>query len=255
MIIEDLKQFGFDEKEAQLYMCLLELGESNVAQISRKSNIKRTTCYDIIDSLKKRGLITATIRKKRTYYFAEDPRKIERSLEEKKQLLTTILPQLLSVANFIDKKPKIRYFEGIEGIKDVFRDTLNYPKQETLAWVSDDAVKYFDIDWLWNFYVLKRVEKKIWQRSIAPDVAYLKNVKTNDQKHLRQTRLISPKEFPFQVEINLYGGKNIGIMSFQEKIGLIIESKKIYTTLKSIFEAHWKSLDVKESKNHKTKLV
>jgi len=243
MIIEDLKQFGFEEKEAQLYMCLLELGEANIARISKKSGIKRTTCYDIIESLKKRGLVSVISKKKRLYYFAEDPRKMERSLEEKKHLLVSMLPQLLSVANLIDKKPKIRYFEGIEGIKDVYRDTLNYPKQETVAWVSDDAVKFFDIDWLWNFYVLKRVEKKIWQRSIAPDVAYLKNVKAHDQAHLRQTRLISPKKFPFQVEINLYGGTSIGIMSFREQIGLIIESEKIYTTLKSIFEAHWSSLN------------
>lgn len=244
MIIEDLKKFGFDEKEAQLYLCLLELGESNLAQISKKSNIKRTTCYDIIESLKKRGLIAVITKKKRAYYIAEDPRKMGQYLDEKKHLLAGMLPQLLSVTNLIDKKPKIRYFEGIEGIKDVYRDTLNYPRQETLAWVSDDAVSYFDINWLWNFYVLRRVDNKIWQRSIAPDVPSLRNVKTYDQKHLRQTRLISPKDFPFQVEINLYGGTNIGIMSFQEKIGLIIESKKIYTTLKSIFEAHWKSLEI-----------
>ncbi len=243
MIIEDLIKIGLDKKEAQLYLCLLELGETNIARISKKSNIKRTTCYDIIESLKEKGLISTIVKKARIYYFAEDPRKIDRQLDEKKHILSTILPQLLSVANLIDKKPTIRYFEGIEGIKDVFRDTLNYPKQETLAWVSDDAVDYFDIDWLWNFYVIKRVENKIWQRAISPDVAYIKNVKTFDQAHLRQSRLVSPKEFPFQVEINLYSNDRIGIMSFREQFGLIIESKKIYTTLKSIFEAHWKSLD------------
>lgn len=227
-----------------MYLRLLELGEANIAQISKKANIKRTTCYDIIESLKKKGFIATITKKKRIYYFAEDPRKMERYLEEKKHLLNNMLPQLLSVANFIDKKPKIRYFEGIEGIKEVYRDTLNYPKQEILAWISDEAVTHFDIDWLWNFYVVKRVENKIWQRSIAPDVPYLKNVKTYDQEHLRQTRLISSKEFPFQVEINLYGGAFIGVMSFQEKIGLVIESKKIFNTLKSIFEGHWKSLEI-----------
>jgi len=38
------------------------------------------------------------------------------------------------------------------------------------------------------------------------------------------------------------GGRNIGIMSFGEQIGLIIESKKIYNTLKSVFEMNWKTL-------------
>ena len=243
MIIEDLIKIGLEKKEAQLYLCLLELGETNIARISKKSGIKRTTCYDIIESLKAKGLISTIVKRARIFYFAEDPRKLERQLDEKKNILSNILPQLLSVANLIDKKPIIRYFEGIEGIKDVYRDTLSYPKQETLAWISAEAIDHFDIDWLWNFYVLKRIENKIWQRSIAPNIPYLKNVKAFDQKHLRQTRLVSPREFPFQVEINLYSNDRIGIMSFGEQFGLIIESKKIYTTLKSIFEGHWKSLE------------
>ncbi len=243
MLVEDLKKIGLEEKEAQLYLCLLELGQANIAQISKKSALKRTTCYDIIESLKEKGLVAGILKKKKPFYFAEDPRKIQQSLDEKKHILANILPQLLSVANFIDKKPKIRYFEGEEGIKEVYRDTLNYPKQETLAWISDEAIDHFDVQWLWDFYVVKRVELKIWQRAISPEVTYMKNVQTFDQKHLRQTRFVSPEKFPFQVEINLYGGANIGIMSFQEKIGLVIESKKIYTTLKSIFEAHWNSLD------------
>ncbi|NTV41458.1 MAG: hypothetical protein HGA61_04265 [Candidatus Moranbacteria bacterium] len=168
---------------------------------------------------------------------------MEQNLEEKKLILARVLPQLLSVANFIDQKPKIRFFEGVEGIKEVYRDTLNYPKQETLAWISDEAIEHFDVQWLWDFYVVKRVESKIWQRAIAPEVSYMKKVQAFDQRHLRQMRFVSPIEFPFQVEINLYGGANIGIMSFREKIGLVVESKKIYTTLKSIFEAHWRSLD------------
>lgn len=243
MIIDDLIKIGLERKEAQLYLCLLELGETNIARISKKSGIKRTTCYDIIESLKIKGLLSTIVKRSRIFYFAEDPRKIDHQLDEKKNILSNILPQLLSVANLIDKKPVIRYFEGTEGIRDVYRDTLNYSNQELLAWISEETVAHFDIDWLWNFYVLQRVKKKIWSRSIAPRVPYLENVKTFDQAHLRQTRLVSPKKFPFQVEINLYGNDRIGIMSFREQFGLIIESKKIYTTLKSIFEGHWKSLE------------
>ena len=255
MRVEDLEYFDLDKKEAQTYLSLLELGESNIERISDKSGVKRTTLYDVIASLKGKALVGTTIKKNKKYYYAEDPRKLEDQLEERKVKFKKILPELLSIANFIDKKPKIRYFEGIEGIKEVYRDTLNYPKTETLAWVSADAVSYFDINWLWDFYVLKRAENKIWQRSIAPDVKYMENVKMHDQKHLRQTRLISPEKFPFEVEINLYGNNSIGIMSFKEQFGLIIESKKIYNTLKSIFEMNWNSLAKTESASPKTYLA
>lgn len=246
MDITNLEEIGLDEKETKAYLSLLELGESSIQRLADKSGLKRTTLYHVIDALKAKALVGTTSRKNKKYYFAEDPRNIKKQMEERNEKFERLLPELLSISNFIDKKPKIRYFEGPDGIKEVFRDTLNFPRQETLAWISLDAVKYFDIDWILNSYVPRRVEKKIWQRAIAPDESYMKNIKADDQKHLRQTRLISSKEFPFKVEINLYGNSNIGIMSFEEQIGIIIESKKIHTTLKSFFEMHWKMLSAKE---------
>jgi len=246
MLSNKLKKIGIlEEKESSTYLAILELGETTIQRISKKTKIKRTTLYDVIESLRNKGLVGLTKSGKKNLYYAEDPRKIEENLENKKQEYLKILPEILSITNLIDKKPKIRFFEGIDGIKEVYRDTLKYPKSETLAWLSLDAVNYFDIEYLWKDYVKKRVEKKIWQRSIAPNNEYLKKVKTFDQKHLRQTKLIDQKLFPLEVEINLYGKNNIGIMAFKEQIGLIIESEKIYNTLKSIFEMNWKMLEQK----------
>lgn len=242
MLYQELEKIGLNDKEAQLYLSLLELEEGNISQISTKSKIKRTTCYDIINSLKEKGLISQLTKKKKIYYYAEDPRKLEQHLEEKKQLLRNLMPRLLSITNLIDKKPKIRFFEGTEGVKEVYRDTLKYPGQETMAWASQEAVSHFDSDWLRNTYLPKRVENKIWQRTIAPDNLEIRSFSKKDQEHLRQTRFISKEEMPFEVEINLYGKQSIAIMSFQEQIGLIIESKKIFNTLKSIFEINWKAL-------------
>lgn len=242
MLQYDLGELGLNRKEAQVYLSLLELGEASLQRISEKSLIKRTTLYDVIASLKEKSLLGVTTKKGKRYFFAEDPRKIENQLERKRAKLKIILPELLSMANLIYKKPKIQYFEGIEGIKEVYRDTLNFPRQEILAWVSTEAVEFFDINWLWDFYVLKRAEKRIWSRLIAPNNDYMKKVKGHDEKHLRNTKFITMNSLPFEVEINLYGNDHVGIMSFKEQLGLIIQSKKIFNTLKSIFETNWELL-------------
>lgn len=242
MLEKNLEKLGLDEKEARVYLALLELGEGNIHQIAKKSGVKRTTVYDIVESLKEKGLLSSVIHRKKTLYSAEDPRKLEDTLEEKKHILRRILPELLSIANMLDKKPKIRFYEGIEGIKDVYKDAFNYPEQELLAWVSEEAVDSFDIDFLNNYYLPKRVERKIWVRAIAMDSPMVRKYKELDEKSLRRTKLIKENNFPLEVEINLYGKNKIAMMSFEEKIGLIIESQKIYTTLKSIFEMNWKML-------------
>lgn len=243
MLNNDLEQLGLSDKEAKLYLAVLELGEANIQQIAQKSGVKRTTAYDVINSLKEKRLLTEITKNKKSLFSAEDPRKLEGQLDEKKETLKKILPELLSITNLLDKKPTIKFYEGNEGIKEVYKDTLNYPDQELQAWVTAEAMTGFDVDWLENYYVKKRLEKKIWVRVIAPDAENIvKNYKSTDEKSLRKTKLVSAEEFPFEVEINLYGKNRIAVMSFGEKIGLIIESPKLYRTLKSIFELSWKDV-------------
>ncbi len=243
MILNDLQKLGLSGKEAKVYLAVLELGEGNIQQISKKSGVKRTTVYDIIDSLKEKKLLLELAKNKKVVFSAEDPRKIEGQLDERKETLKKILPELLSITNLLDKKPTIRFYEGDEGIKEVYKDTLNYPDQELLAWVSQEAITGFDVDWLEKYYVPKRREKKIWVRVIAPGTEEITNqYKSVDEKSLRKTKIVSAQEFPFEVEINLYGKNRVAVMSFAEKIGFIIESPKLFRTLKSIFELNWKSL-------------
>lgn len=242
MILKDLQKFGLDEKEAKAYAAALEIGEGTVGRLAAKSGIKRTTLYDVIESLKHRGLLSMVRRGKQTMYVAEDPRVLRESLEERKQTLEKMLPELLSIANFLDNKPKIRYFEGDEGIKEVYKDTLKYPDQEMLAWVSDEAWDFDDQKFLFEYYLPRRIAQKIWVRAIAPDRPHMREYKAADEKSLRRTKLTSMEQFPITVEIDLYGRNRIAIMSFAEKIGLVIESEKIHTTLKSIFEMNWSGL-------------
>lgn len=242
MIIKDLQRIGLNDKEANIYLAALELGESNIQQLAKKSGVRRTTTYDIIESLKSKGLMSRVIRGKKTLFYASDPHKLEDEIEEQKYVLRRILPELLMVANSLDSKPKVRFFEGIEGIKEVYKDTLSYSDGELLAWVSPDAIEAFDLDFLDNDYLPRRVEKKIWVRAIAPEVKKMKGYKEVDEKSLRKTRLADAQMFPLRVEINLYGKNKIAVMSFDEKFGMIIESQRILETLKSIFEMNWKSL-------------
>lgn len=235
----DLSSFGFDRKDEVVYTALLELGEANISALVKKSGIKRTTVYAVVETLHQKGLIGISKKKKRTFYFAEDPRILKKQLGEKLQKLEQVLPELLSVMNVLSRKPKIRYYEGKSGIQQVYKDTLQYPDQELLGWVSNEALKAFDSDFLYNYYLPKRLEKKIWVRVIAADTPEMRTYQEEDIHSLRKTRLVSKKDFPFDVEVNLYGKRNIALMSFEEGFGIIIESEKLWKTLKSVFEMSW----------------
>ncbi len=235
----DLSPFGLEEKETAVYLALLELGEATLSDIAKKAKVKRTTGYPTIESLHAKGLVGISKRKKRTFYFAQDPRVLETHLEEKKKKLGELLPFLLSLSGSFTKKPNIRYYEGVKGIEQVYNDTLLYPDQEMLAWTTSEALHEFSPDFLYKEYLPKRLNQKIWVRAIAADTKEMRTYQSEDQASLRTTRLVSAKEFPFDVEIDLYGRRNIAVMSFEEEFGMIIESERLWRTLKSIFEISW----------------
>ena len=52
-----LKKIGFSEKEAVVYIKLIQLGPQPASVVSRNTEINRTTVYDILEGLKKRGIV------------------------------------------------------------------------------------------------------------------------------------------------------------------------------------------------------
>lgn len=237
-LIKTLQKAGLTNKEAKVYLAVLELGETTINRAAKKSKVKRSTVYLLVESLKEKGLVSAIKRNKKLFFCAEDPRVLEKQIEEKKKAVGEAMPELLSIMNLIDKKPSIRYFEGSEGIKNVYLDTLDYSDQEILAWFSESFLK-FDADFFYKKYIPARIKNKIWLRAILPDSEEMRELQKSNSQNFRKTKLIPKEKFDIKIEISLYGKNKIGIMSYEEEIGMIIESQKIFEALKCIFEIMW----------------
>lgn len=238
---ELLKQFDLDGKKANVYLAILELGSAGATDIAKKATIKRTTAYDILLELQKNGLVYETRKGKKRLFVAENPNKLRKNLEEKNRILEELLPELQYLHNAQGTKPQIRFYEGKNGLKDVYDDTLNYAG-ELLILASDDTVKTLGTDWAQN-YLKKRVKKNIRARAILPETELIKSdFVANDQQHLRMSKLIDPKKYPFSTEINIYGHKKVALISAKEEMGVIIEGTEIHKTLKLIFQLLWDTL-------------
>ncbi|MDP1884181.1 MAG: helix-turn-helix domain-containing protein [Candidatus Moranbacteria bacterium] len=245
MILDKLITNGFDKKEAQVYITILELGEGTIAEITKKSLIKRSTVYEMIELLKKRGIISQSRRKKRPVFLAENPKKLLELLEEEKRGLEEIMPELLSITNLIDKKPKIRYFEGKEAYKEVFNDVLKYPGVEMLGTFNE---KFWDYEGFFTDYFMpERQEKKIWARILFRNNPVLRDVAEELGAYFSQTKLVPSEKFNIQIEMVVYGYNKVGFVSYNEEMAIIIESQKIHDTQKGFFETIWDLLPEKNN--------
>lgn len=245
MHIDELKNAGLSENEAKVYLSALELGETSVYRLAKKSGVKRTTTYLAVENLKEKGLMSSYESNNVTVVFAENPKKLLDSVEHKKRDLEKILPELLAFTNLIDKKPKIRYFEGKEAYKEIFSDVLRYPESEMLGTFNE---KFWNFgNYFTDYFIPKRKEKKIWARILFQDNPELKNIAEEAKNHFYQAKLIPSEKFKVEIEMVIYGKNKVGLVSYDEEMAIIIESQKIHDTQKSFFEVIWDNLPSRHS--------
>jgi len=253
IIHNSLKKIGLDKKEVAVFLILLEEGKLRVRDIAKAARINRTTAYGILKELINKGLVSSTQEKGVLMCQSIEPgllinyiERLEANLAEQKKEIKDVLPQIKSLRKKKDIYPRIQFFEGIEGIKQAYEDTLQNNQERVLRdFTGTDAVfKTMPHEWV-EYYLQKRARLGIKCLDIAPDTEWSRKSKARDNELLRTTRLI-PEEYQFDTEIDIYDDKT-AIMSFSEKepIAVIIEDTNTAETMKKLFEYIYESIPKK----------
>ena len=241
-VTQTLISFGLSRKEAEVYLALLELGRSTVSQISRSAGINRTTGYDILNSLESHGLVRISGKEPKQEYVAESPENLytllstrlhdtERNIAIAKQFV----PKLKSMRK-VDDRPQVKFYEGEDGLKTVYEDTLTSTEQiRAYASVED---MHAGLPGYFPRYYQKRAGKGISIRAILPDNKAGVERTTHNKEEARESALVPKEQYDFHPEINVYDDK-VMIASLREKLGIIIQSKEIADAMKVIFELAW----------------
>lgn len=234
-----LIEYGLSQNETRVYLAALELGETTISRMAKKSKVKRATTYLAVGALQARGLLTASKKGKRSVYFAENPKKLLESFDERRASITRVIPELLAIANAIDVKPKIQYFEGKAGVEETFKDILRSSGDEVLEWYSESYATDFDEKFFSSNYTPERIKKGIHVRALVPDIPLMRENAERNVEELRQTKLLDPAKYHIKMELNVYDKRKVSIISFKEEFGIIIESEIIHDSLKNLFELMW----------------
>ena len=70
------KKLGLSDKEAHVYLSLLEHGTSSVRSLAASTKLNRGTTYDILKKLREVGLASFFHKNTKQHFVAEDPEKI-----------------------------------------------------------------------------------------------------------------------------------------------------------------------------------
>lgn len=237
-----LINLGFTPKEAKVYVALLSIGTATVSEICKKAKINRTTGYDILSALSSKGLISISGKEPKQEYRCENPDKILDFLnkditrkQENFRYAELLLPELKSIQK-VGTRPKIKFYEGEEGLREVYENTLT-SKETILAYATVDDMHNSLPNYFPKYYK-RRASKGINIRAIIPKTKIGEERTMHNKSELRESVFVSSDKYYFTPEINIYDDK-IMIASWREKLGIIIESKEIADAMKKIYELSW----------------
>jgi len=233
-----LKEIGLSDKEAKVYLALISLGPSTVNQISEKADLIRTTTYDVLKSLREKGLVSSIVKNKILHFESADPSKLIENLDEKKQKAEEILPELRNLHKPILRGPLIEFYEGVEGIRTVWQDILN--KKQTLLAISDFQSLFNTTKFLAPRFIHQRVENKINAKLLTEKTKEtLETWKVNDKKELRETRFIQELKITPVTEYIYDDCVAILGTDIQNPLGIIIRHKDFAEQQKILFNLLW----------------
>lgn len=241
-IKESLKNLNLNEKEVEVYLILLELGESSIIPVRKRALLPRTTVFHILEKLNEKGLVEIIETPSRRLYSPYPPRKIltllneeAEKLKDSSEKLKEALPQLNQLYNFSPFQPKVRFFVGQE-IKQIYEEILTSPIEEVLYVGETNKLVGILSESFFKSWVLRKVKKGIWTRSIR--VKSAESDLFTPKEGLRKARF-APEGFSAPAHIYIYHNSVAILTSAKENFGLVTTSQDFAQTMRNWFEALW----------------
>ncbi len=240
MNAELLQNIGLSKSQALTYLRLVEKGELSPPEVAELTGESRSNAYMILRKLERLGLVEKLEKSKKISYQPLNPIALEQLAEKRKQEASLVesqikhsMPQALSYFYSFTEKPGIRLLQGVEGLKEIYTDTLRTRKDiyflRTPAEVQTLGDEYF------NLYKKKRADLGIKTYAFTQDTPAARRFSQEDKVNKMVRTWLKPAAYDAPVEINIYGDK-VAFLAYGEDImGVIIQNPPIAEAMRQVF--------------------
>lgn len=235
-----LRDAGLADKEAQVYLALLEAGQATASRIADSTKLKRPTVYVTLESLAKKGYASKMPNKKIETWSAGDPAVLSAQLSTTAKHLLEMLPYLQSLQKRTGKHPKITYYDTEQAVWNIYKEQ---------GFISDVCLI---TSWSRLRDLFPRQAEE-WFKNGERGIFPLKNwrhIVTNDPEDVKigerlaaigqQVRSV-PGSDAHAVDLAIYGNKFSVTLIEKEPFIVVIESEQLARSLRGIFEIVWRT--------------
>ncbi len=235
-LIKILTDIGLNEKQARVYLAILQLNDPKVAEIAKSSKVHRVTVYDILKNLQNMGLVSVLKKNKENIYRALDPKELVLKQEQKLLGLRSNLVELQTLQYSVPSD-MVRYFEGKENLTLILNDILT-SKSDILCFLQADELINSFFEESINF-MRKRQKQKLGLKILCQTQKAYTHLQKLPYPESRKVKLV--KADAFASSLYIYDNKIAMIDYSSLRYGIIIENPHMTQTQRSVFELIWKS--------------
>lgn len=236
-INETLASVGLEPKEIAIYLASLELGDATILEIAKKSGIKRPTAYVVLNSLEQKGFVTKVIKGKKLLYVPDHPKKLVTETELKLQELKHAVPQLESLFNKEQGKPRVSVY-ATQDESDRASDEIFVAKGEVL-YMGTLQLSQQAFPKTFRKAELAQLSPEFTIRELIDDTIQNREYANKISGPYREVRFLPQNLMPFEVDISIFGNRTLITSVKKEHFTVGIESDEINHAFRGIFEVMW----------------
>ncbi|WP_435320583.1 TrmB family transcriptional regulator [Haloarchaeobius sp. TZWSO28] len=132
---EELRTFGFSDKEIDVYLALLSRGEATTSTISEDADVSQQAVYSITDRLEKKGLVQVKDYASPTTIRALPPQEAIGNLSSRLESLTPSLDDRFNDVS--SKAPEIQIVKSRETALKRLRNAIGQAEKEAIVAVPE----------------------------------------------------------------------------------------------------------------------
>jgi sugar-specific transcriptional regulator TrmB len=245
---EVLKSLGLTNSQIRVYKALTELGSAPAAVIAQRAKVYRTNLYDILEQLRKKGLVTSNVHNKTLFFSITEPRNLLTLMEEQKASLRKTEADLHECVKSLKRAPvilnrkNIVVYQDREGLQYFYEQLVDMAQSHDEVLVIGSSATIFDA---FNYYILnlsKRIREINVRGRMIANKEIIRNAIMQRTMGLVKMKLRSlPKGYVSPAAIFIFKD-TVGFCNFMENpFVIMVDDKNFAHSYKKHFNDLWKT--------------
>ncbi|MFH1212389.1 MAG: helix-turn-helix domain-containing protein [Candidatus Woesearchaeota archaeon] len=241
MDISIFEDIGLTKREINVYLALLGLGSTTIGAILEKTRIPSSKIYEVLNRLQDKGLVSHVKIDNKRHYQSSDPNSILTFLDEKRNSISEVLPQLIEKQKFAKKKQSVEIYEGQKAIMNLLRNIIQdaKPKESYLAFTHTSEHEVKTINLFYKNFIKKRIDKKLDIRLLANSHQKKMFQKNYSSYEIQKTKMRFTN-FDFPHGMTIFRDYVITITWEKNPTAIKIKSEQIAEEFRNFFLQLWK---------------